>query len=327
MPPSLPHWIPHWIPADIPAQTNRRALITGANSGIGFHAALELVRHGAHVLLASRDARRGAAALARIRAELPQSTVEVVSLDLASLASVRALAALLVSEPLDLLINNAGVYAPKQRTETADGFDLQFGTNVLGHFALTALMLPALGRAAATAVAPPRIVTLASIAHKRGRIHFEDLQSTRGYSPMGAYQQSKLADLMLAFELDRRLRAAPAPLSRIESIAAHPGVANTNLFVTGDFHRLERSMRRAAGHLIGLLMNDEAKGAIPTLYAATAPDAISGAYYGPQGFFETRGSYPAQAKIAPQALDLQAATRLWHECERLTGCHLSEELH
>ena len=179
--------------------------------------------------------------------------------------------------PLDLLINNAGVMAPKRRQETADGFELQFGTNVLGHFALTARLLPALERAAASQAQRPRVVTIASIAHKQGRINFDDLQSTKNYSPMGAYRQSKLADLMFAFTLDRRLRAAGPPASGVMSVAAHPGVANTNLFQTGEYSAIERAIRRGLGAAIGTLLNSEADGAVPTLFAATVPEAESAA--------------------------------------------------
>lgn len=311
-----------WTVKSIPSQAGRRVLITGANSGIGFYAAAELAHNGAHVLLGCRDQSKGDAALARMRALDPRANAEVVVLDLASLESVRAFAAAELARgvPLDLLINNAGVMAPKQRLETADGFELQFGVNVLGHFALTALLLPALLRAAAKVQGQsPRVVTLASIAHKQGRLNFEDLQSTKSYSPMGAYRQSKLADLMFAFELDRRLRAAGPPAPGVMSVAAHPGVANTNLFQVGEFSPVERLVRRGFGVAIGGLLNSGAQGAAPTLFAATAPDAVSGGYYGSQGFLETRGGDVGPAKVAAQALDEAAAARLWSECERLTG--------
>jgi NAD(P)-dependent dehydrogenase (short-subunit alcohol dehydrogenase family) len=303
----------------IPSQVGRRAVVTGANSGIGYPAARELARAGASVVLACRDRAKGEAALARLKNELPGAQVELGILDLASLESVRAFAAkeLASGRPLDLLINNAGVMAPPQRLETVDGFELQFGTNVLGHFALTALLLPALERAAATPDAlAPRVVMVASIAHKRGRLDFDDLQSTRNYSPMKSYQQSKLADLMLAFEMDRRLKAAG---SRILCNAAHPGVANTNLFQPSDRPAIERAVRRVAGHLIGALLNTDEDGALPTLYAAVAPEARGGGYYGPQGFEEMRGGDVGDAKVAQQALDQAAATRLWSVCEELTG--------
>lgn len=310
-----------WTVADIPNQAGRRALVTGANSGIGYYAALELARKGAHVLLGCRNKAKGRDALARMRAQVPGASLEVVLLDLASLASVRAFgtAQLALGIPLDLLINNAGVMAPKKRLETADGFEMQFGANVLGHFALTAMLLPALKRAAADQSQRPRVVTLASIAHKTGKLNFADLQSKKSYRPMRAYRQSKLADLMFAFELDRRLRVAEPQEARIMSVAAHPGVANTNLFQTGEHMAIERLVRRGIGAAIGALLNSEEQGAVPTLFAATAPGAAGGGYYGPQGFQEMRGGDAGAAKVAPQALDQASAARLWGECERLTG--------
>lgn len=313
----------HWTPEDMPSQAGRRAIVTGANSGIGYYAALELARKGAHVLLACRDRARGDAALTRLRAEAPNASAEVVPLDLASLASVREFAAdeLRRGVPLDLLINNAGVMAPKKRLETKDGFELQFGTNVLGHFALTALLFPTLVRAAESRAEAPRVVTIASIAHKQGRLNFDDLQSARGYSPMSAYRQSKLANVMFALELDQRLRAAGLPAARILSVAAHPGVANTNLFQAGEYGAVEKLIRRGFGVLIGTFLNSEYAGALPTLYAATASEAQTGGYYGPLGFQEMRGRV-GTATIAPQARDAAAAVRLWSEWERLTGLSL-----
>jgi NAD(P)-dependent dehydrogenase (short-subunit alcohol dehydrogenase family) len=307
-----------WKAADIPSLADKRVLITGANSGIGYHAALKLARKGAQVVLASRDRRRGEDALARLHADSPGTHTELAIFDLASLASVRDFAQkeLAQHRPLHLLINNAGVMAPPKRLVTADGFELQFGTNVLGHFALTALLLPALELAAAESADRPRVVTVASIAHKRGQLNFDDLQSTKNYSPMRAYQQSKLADLMFAFELDRRLRAAN---SRVISVAAHPGVASTNLFQSGDYSYFEKTVRNLLGHVIGIVLNTDSEGALPTLYAATARDAEGGGYYGPQGFQETRGDDVGPAKVAPQARDLAAAARLWQVCENLTG--------
>ena len=307
-----------WRAADIPSLTGKRVIITGANSGIGYHAALKLARKGAQVVLACRDRQRGEDALSRLDADSPSAHTEMAILDLASLSSVRDFAQkeLAQHRPLDILINNAGVMAPPKRLQTADGFELQFGTNVLGHFALTALLMPALEQAAASSNDRPRIVTIASIAHKRGQLNFDDLQSAKTYSPMKAYQQSKLANLILAFELDRRLRAAH---SRVMSIAAHPGVANTNLFQVGDHGPVEKALRNLFGHAIGIVLNSDSEGALPTLYAATAPAAEDGAYYGPQGFQEMRGDEVDHAIVAPQARDNSAATRLWQTCEDLTG--------
>jgi len=307
-----------WKAADIPSLTGKRVIITGANSGIGYHAALKLARKGAHVVLACRDRQRGEDAIARLRADSPGTHTELAILDLASLSSLRDFAKkeLAQQRPLHILINNAGVMAPPKRLQTADGFELQFGTNVLGHFALTALLMPALEQAAAASTDRPRVVTLASIAHKRGRLNFDDLQSTKSYSPMKAYQQSKLADLIFAFELDRRLRTAN---SRVMSLAAHPGVANTNLFQAGNYSSFEKTVRNLFGHAIGIVLNTDAEGALPTLYAATSPDAEDGGYYGPQSFQEMRGDDVDRAIVAPQARDASAATHLWQTCEDLTG--------
>ena len=317
-----------WTVHSMPRQDGRRAVITGGNSGIGYDTAIELARHGAAVVLACRNQAKGDAAASQLRNDVPGAIVEVAPLDLASLTSVRSFAAaeLARPEPLDLLINNAGIMAPKQRRETQEGFELQFGTNVLGHFALTGLLLPKLQSRAARIDAtgglvagehvPPRIVYISSIAHKQGKLHFDDIQATRGYAPMPAYQQSKLADLMLSFELDRRLRAAG---SSILSVAAHPGVANTNLFLTDEHRGLERRVRQAMGSLFDRFLNSPAHGAIPTLFAATAPGAMPGGYYGPQSFFEMRGGDAAPARIAPQAHIESDAIRLWTTCEDLTG--------
>ena len=303
----------------MPNQSGRRALVTGANSGIGFYTALELARKGAHVLLGARDRIKGEAAAARIRAEVRDAKVELVLLDLASLASVRAFAEaeLASGVGLDLLVNNAGVMAPKTREVTKDGFEMQFGVNVLGHFALTALLLPTLERAAQREGPAPRVVTIASIAHKRGQIDFEDLQAEKRYDAMGAYRQSKLADLMIALELDRRLRAVGSPMM---SVAAHPGVAQTPLFLRTEHKGMERVVRQGMGVAIRLFLNSAAQGAVPTLFAATAPEAESGGYYGPQGYEEMRGGDAGAAIISAQAQarDREMAPRLWEECERLT---------
>ncbi|RKT13602.1 NAD(P)-dependent dehydrogenase (short-subunit alcohol dehydrogenase family) [Paraburkholderia sp. RAU2J] len=306
-----------WTTDDIAPQTGKRVLITGANSGIGYHAALTLVRKGAQVILACRDKRRAEKALARLKAEVPGARAELAILDLASVASIRSFAHKELAEQrrIDILVSNAGVMAPPKRLETADGFELQFGTNMLGHYALTALLMPALELAAAESPERPRIVTIASIAHKQGRIDFDDLQSEKHYSPMQSYRQSKLANLMFAFELDRRLRATN---SRVMSVAAHPGVANTNLFRSGERSALSRAARGLAGRVIGIALNSESAGALPTLYATTSPHVDGGGYYGPQGFLEARGRRIGEASVATQATDELTAQRLWQVCESLT---------
>lgn len=304
-----------WTTAQIPDQHGRRVILTGANSGIGYPAALELARSGATVVLACRSRERGEAAKDRIAKTVMGAQVEVDELDLASLRGVRAFAEreLARNKELHVLVNNAGVMSPPKRLETEDRFELQFGTNVLGHFALTGLLMPKLARAGGDR---PRVVTVASIAHKRGSLNFTDLQYHGGYSPTKAYQQSKLANLVFALELDRRLRAAGSP---VMSMAAHPGVANTNLFKVQDYGKLEMATRVAISHLIGLVMNTDAQGAIPTLFAATAKEAESGGYYGPQGLAETRGGDVGPAKVFPQARDAGDARKLWSICEELTG--------
>ena len=314
-----------WTVENIPGQTDQRYLITGANSGIGFWTAVELARRGATILMACRDKARGQAALARLRKEAASSAAEkaeLVVLDLASLASVQAAAQAELARnlPLHGLINNAGVFAPPQRRTTDDGFELQFGTNVLGHFALTCLLLPALELARASILSDaPRVVTLASIAHKWGEIAFDDLQSERRYNGQRAYYQSKLANLMFAFELERRLRARS---SGVVSIAAHPGVAQTNLFKIGSSTGIAAKVEKLIQWTVAKAFNDEHEGAVPTLYAATAPEAQGGGYYGSQGFKEMRGGDAGIAEVAPQARDEQAQARLWQVCEELTGVRL-----
>ncbi len=300
-----------WTTADIPSQSGKLALITGANGGIGFHAARELARAGARVILGCRNATKAAEARDRILAELPAAGLEVAELDLASLASVREFAQAFLEQhrPLDLLINNAGVMALPERRLTVDGIELQFGTNHLGHFALTGLLLPAISAASGS-----RVVTVSSIAHRGGRIHFDDLQWSRDYKPWPAYRQSKLANLFFAFELDRRLRAVQ---KAVASIAVHPGVSKTNLFQAGpgQGHGLEAKIIPIFISLIG---QSEAQGALPTLYGTTSPLAQGGKYYGPDGFREMRG-YPVEVHAEAQAYDGAIAQRLWQISEELTG--------
>jgi NAD(P)-dependent dehydrogenase (short-subunit alcohol dehydrogenase family) len=300
----------------VPSQRGRTVVVTGANSGIGFHTARVLAEKGAHVILACRDGKRGADAVARIRAATPDANVETMPLDLSSLASVRTFAREFLARgvPLDLLINNAGVMAPPSRQTTADGFELQIGTNHLGHFLLTSLLFPAIAKAAGA-----RVVNVASLAHKSGRIHFEDLQSEKSYGGFTAYAQSKLANLLFTLELQKRATAAGLDLL---AVAAHPGFSATNLQATGPtmgkptlVSRLFTS--RLVSWLTPYLSQTDAEGALPTLLAATGSVAPNG-YYGPTRMFETIGS-PAIAKKTKRARDEAVAAELWRRSEDAVG--------
>ncbi len=296
--------MPGWNAQDVPDQRGRTAVVTGANSGLGLSTARELARAGAHVVLACRNLEKGEAALEEVG-----SGAELEQLDLASLESVKAFAERFRAshDGLDLLINNAGLMAPP-RGVTADGFELQFGTNVLGHFALTGRLLGALeGRE------DSRVVTLSSNAHKLGRINFDDLQSKRRYNRWRAYNQSKLGDLMLALELDRRLRAAG---STVRSVAAHPGYSATNL-QSAAAPAVDRAVMAVTNRL---LAQSGDMGALPSLYAATYPGLEGGTYVGPDGFLEQRG-HPEPVTPTKSARDEKAAGRLWDVCEELTGVH------
>ena len=279
-----------WTAANIPSQTGRLAIVTGSTSGLGYEAATALASAGAQVVLAARDEAKAQGAMASIRRVHAGAQLEFRRLDTASLASVREFAARWRdgSPPIDILLLNAGISAVPQREETEDGFERQLATNYLGHFALTGLLLPSIKREASS-----RIVQVASIAHRRARLHLDDLQLKRSYSPMDAYGQSKLAMLMFGLELDRRLRAAGSP---VLSIPAHPGVATTDIARRGD--RAGPVQRLLGKTILGILGQSPAQGALPLLFAATSPDAKGGIYYGPGGFWEARG-YPAAAKIAP----------------------------
>jgi len=298
-----------WSIADIPDQSGRIAVVTGPG-GLGFETALGLASAGARVILAGRNPDKGAAALEAIKAKAQDADIAFVRLDLASLGSVEACAARLLNDlpRLDLLINNAGVMAPPTRQETADGFELQFGVNYLGHFALTARLMPLLRRGDR-----PRVVSLSSIAHRTGAIRFQDLQWRRSYSAWGAYGQSKLAMLMFALELQRLSQAAGWELT---SLAAHPGFARTELIANGP--GLSGAMAALTGVALPLVSQSAAQGALPTLFAATARAAVPGGYYGPDGILELKGS-PAAAKIMPKAQRRDDAARLWQESERLTS--------
>jgi NAD(P)-dependent dehydrogenase (short-subunit alcohol dehydrogenase family) len=306
---------PPWTAADVPDQTGRTVVVTGANSGIGLEAASVLAGRGARVVLACRDLGKARGALEAIRAEHRDARLELAKLDLASLASVREFAKAFADAhaTLDVLLANAGVMAVPRRT-TADGFELQLGTNHLGHFALTALLLPQLLAAPAA-----RIVVVSSGAHRAGRIRFDDLQGARRYGRWTAYAQSKLANLLFAFELERRLRAAGA---RAIAVACHPGYAATNLQFAGPRMAGSRLAERWWALSNRLLAQDARMGALPLLYAATAPDVRGGEYFGPGGFAEQRG-YPARARPSPRALDLATAARLWESSAALTGTDLT----
>lgn len=287
------------------------AVVTGANSGLGLVTARELARKGARTILACRNKAKGEAARRAIEVRAPSAQVEVAELDLASLESVRAFAGWLRSEHdgIDLLINNAGVMATPRR-RTADGFELQFGTNHLGHFALTGRLLPAL-------LARPvsRVVTVSSLNHRMGAIRLDDLQSERGYSPWQAYNQSKLANALFTLELDRRLRAAGASTL---SVGAHPGYSRTELQYRGPRLGGGGISAWALGPLTQLVGQPAARGALPVLRAATDPQVQGGDYYGPGGPGEARG-LPRKVNYSKTAHDQALAGRLWQASEALTG--------
>jgi NAD(P)-dependent dehydrogenase (short-subunit alcohol dehydrogenase family) len=298
-----------WSLADIPPQTARRAIVTGTG-GLGYETALALAAAGATVILAGRNETKGRGSVVRILNLQPHARISFERLDLASLASIAGFAAQMeaVREPIDLLVNNAGVMAPPRRETTADGFELQFGTNHLGHFALTARLLPLL-----RAGASPRVTTVSSGAHHAGRIDFDDLQWRRRYRPWPAYSQSKLANLLFALELQRRSDEAGWGLM---SDAAHPGYARTELIANGP--GLGSLMSRVGGVLIAPWASQSAAdGALPQLFAATAPDARPGGYYGPSRLMELVGP-PAPARISRAAQDRAVASRLWEVSEALT---------
>jgi len=305
-----------WTTEEIPSQAGRRVLITGANSGIGFETALELARKGAEVILPARSEAKSKDAIARILQQVPHARLYAETLDLAAQSSVHEFAGRIVKrfpgQSLDLLINNAGVMALPTREVTEDGFERQFATNYLGPFALTALLLPSIKVQRGS-----RIVTVSSAISKQAKIDFDNLQSERVYRPMGqAYAQSKLADLIFAVELQRRLTSVASP---ILSTAAHPGFAVTNL----QAGHLRRGLKMLIALIQPLMSQDAAHGALPTLYAAVAAEAAAGGYYGPDGLAETKG-YPVAVPIPKRTMDAAVANRLWSESERLTGVSFGE---
>src|SRR3954464_1141280 len=289
-----------WAATDIPDLGGKVAVVTGANSGLGYETALGLAQHGAEVVLACRDEKRGTEALERLRGAVPGVDAELSLLDLADLGSVRKFAEAYAGERahLDILVDNAGVMALDERRTTADGFGMQFGTNHLAHFALTGMWLPQL-------LARPhsRVVAVTSFGHKIGKIPFDDLQAENSYRKWFRYGQSKLANLLFTFELARRAQASGKDLV---AAVAHPGYANTNLQSGTSFAWSNFMAQSAAG------------GALPTLYAAAAPDVQSGEFFGPSGFLEQRGA-PERVKASSKAYDADSARRLWEVSEELTG--------
>ena len=300
-----------WIEQNIPSQAGKSALITGANSGLGFETARVLAGKGATVTLAVRDTAKGDAAAAAIRTVVPAAELVVAALDLASLASIHTFVAAFAGTHgrLDMLINNAGVMAIPRRT-TADGFEMQFGTNHLGHFALTGLLLPLL-----LATPAARIVTVSSGAHILGKINFDDLQGERSYNKWRTYGQSKLANLLFAYELQRKLTAAG---SQAISVVAHPGYASTNLQSVGPEMEGSRIGQRTMSAANRVLAQSAAVGALPEVYAATSLAVRGGDYIGPEGFMGQRG-FPKKVRSNARSYDEAVAARLWAVSERLTG--------
>ncbi|GAB3233519.1 SDR family NAD(P)-dependent oxidoreductase [Glycomyces halotolerans] len=295
-----------WTAEDIPDQTGRTALITGANSGLGLETARELAGRGARVIMAVRNEAKGRAAADDITRSRPGAELEIRRLDLSDLESVRAFADGIRKDGVefDVLVNNAGVMAPP-RSLSAQGHELQFASNHLGHFALTGLLFDRI-----RLDRDPRVVTVASMAHHSGRIHFEDLTGERDYTPWRYYAQSKFANILFGLELDRRLRAAQVP---VRSVMAHPGLASTNLT-----HSLPAMLRPVGWLVVRLRAQSAADGALPQLYAATDPGAESGQYIGPDGKGENKG-HPTIVRPKAEAGDPETARRLWEVSEELTG--------
>ncbi|WP_281849495.1 SDR family oxidoreductase [Dyella sp. GSA-30] len=298
----------------MPSQQGKLAIVTGATGGLGYETALALAQQGAEVILAARNADKGRDALASIRAAVPNANLHFARVDLASLASVADFSASLLEQgrPIDLLVNNAGVMALPKRQETVDGFEMQLGVNYLSHYALTGRLLPLLRKAPA-----PRVVNLSSLMHRSGKIYLDDLQLQRGYTPTRAYGQSKLAMLMFALELQRR---SDAQGWHLLSNAAHPGYARTELIPNGP--GTDSFLSRFSMLLQPFMSQSAADGAWPTLQAATAPDAKPAGYYGPDGWFEMRGT-STEAKVSARAKDATVAKRLWELSAQLTGVSFS----
>jgi len=300
-----------WTADDIPDQHDRVAVITGANSGLGLCSARELARHGAQVVLACRSPERGAAALAEVESVATGAAPTLLALDLADLSSVERAAGELAGsvEQIDILLNNAGVMA-LPRTRTVDGFEAQFGTNHLGHYALTGRLLPLL-----LAAPSARVVTTSSSAHRMGKMHWDDLNWDKGYQKWPAYGQSKLANLLFTMELDRRAKAHEVPLL---SVAGHPGYASTHLQAAGPEMAGNGFMVRVMEATNNLVAQPAEMGALPQLYAATMDGVAGGEYYGPGGLMEVRG-HPKKVQATRPAYGTEEAAKLWAHSQELTG--------
>lgn len=305
-----------WGETNIPDLSGKRILITGGASGIGFEAARALAEHGAEVIIADRNEQAGRAAPERIRQSAPGAKAEYRMLDLSSQQAVKDFAAAFLAEgkPLDILINNAGIQPISERRTSVDGFELTFGIGHLGHFTLTALLFPLLKAAPAA-----RIVTVASLVHARGTFNWNDLQMERGYSSQRPYNQTKLANLLFARELQARLDAAGI---NVKSIAVHPGVAQTSIGANrkqlGKFGFGDHVVSAILSVVLPYLGQPASAGALPTMYAAASPDAKGGGFYGPMGAGEMKGP-PGPAKINGLGRDMEIAKKLWAVTEELTG--------
>jgi len=298
-----------WRVRQIPPQKGKLAIITGATGGLGYETAVALARENAEVILTGRNSEKGRLAVEKIVRAIPTANARFEALDLANLASIHAFAEKMLdrAQPIDILINNAGVMAPPTRRLTSDGFELQFGTNHLGHFALTGFLLPLLIYGSAA-----RVVNVSSLAHRGARIDFDDLNGERGYSAFGAYQQSKLANLLFTFELQRRIEDNKLQLI---SNAAHPGYSRTNLIANG---LGTKAVQAILNVILRPFSQSAKKGALPILFAATSPDAKPIGYYGPKWLFELKGSV-SPAVVGANAKDEAVARRLWDVSEKLTG--------
>ncbi len=302
-----------WTAEDIPDLSGKTMIVTGANGGLGYETALQLARHGAHVVLACRDLTRASDAIGAIRASHPGATLEPMRLDLASLESVRKFADAFLTQhtALHVLCNNAGVMALPLR-RTAEGYEMQFGTNHLGHFALTGLLLRRLLETPGA-----RVVNVSSYMHRGGRMRFDDLQAERGYRKWQAYAQSKLANLLFTYELRRCLDAAGAALI---SVASHPGYAGTGLQVAGPRMQGSRLLEGFWRGVTAVFAQDAARGALPTLYASVSPEVEGGDFIGPDRFQQMRG-HPTKVRASGRARDVDTAARLWQVSEKLTDIH------